>query len=96
MHLSGARSLVCFVLPALLQQVVGEFSGIFTRNFCGNLAGILRDFSDPEPCPSFPWLFGFPWLVSFKQGIPCLKMSVFSVFPKDSVGSVGAENPWLI
>ena len=36
-------------------------------------------------------------LVNFKQGISLLKLEFsefFSVFSKDFVGSVGAENPW--
>ena len=49
-----------------------------------------------KPCPSFPWLFWIS-LVNFKQGISLLKLEFsefFSVFSKDFVGSVGAENPW--
>ena len=34
-----------------------------------------------NPCPSFPWLFGFPWLI-FYQGISLLEWG-FSLFSRD-------------
>ena len=38
----------CFP-PALVQKLVGEFFFNFSQgNLVGNLAGILRDFSDPQ------------------------------------------------
>ena len=50
---SGVPKAGCFkqlrLLPALLQKLVGEFFVDFwDGNFVGNLAGILRDFSDPQ------------------------------------------------
>ena len=36
-----------FILPAILQKLVGEFFDFCEGNFAGNVAGILRDFSGP-------------------------------------------------
>ena len=50
-HIQGKnmnRSLGNGVFPAPLQKLVGDSFNFGEDNFVGNLAGILRDFSDPQ------------------------------------------------
>ena len=87
-HFSEAWQVACFSqrLPAFFlpfSSFMAAFSGLFTDSQSTRL----------QPCPSVPWLFGFPWFM-LSKGIS-LVIRVFSlVFPRVLGGSGGRENPW--
>ena len=98
--------LCCFPLRRTAQNTeLTKWSSVRTPEFCWiwfswlapirwvlKKARIVR----ARPCPSCPWLFGFPWLI-LKKEFPWLS----GCFPwffqgfKGFRGSAGRENPWV-
>ena len=75
--------------------MVGDFLGAFLTLRAGRPGNtFLRLYGDfgarlcgDSPCPSFPWFFGFPWLI-LSKGFPWL-ICCFLLLPRVLEGSEG-------